>query len=63
MEPPGHSLTAGELAAIDQLRKKPSWRATNAVNGAPIKRLWRGWGQLPLWAAAVLLLFGLLTAS
>jgi hypothetical protein len=55
MEPPRHSLTAAELAAIEQLRKRPSWRATKVLNGIPTKRLWSGSEQLALWVTAGLI--------
>jgi hypothetical protein len=55
MEPPRHSLTATELAAIEQLRKRPSWRATKVLNGIPTKRLWSGSEQLALWVTAGLI--------
>jgi hypothetical protein len=61
-EPPKNSLTADELVAIDQLRKRPSWRATKVINGAPTKRLW-SIEHLPRWIAAVLLLLGLLVSD
>jgi hypothetical protein len=62
MEPPKNSLTAAELVAINQLRKRPSWRATRALNGAPTKRLWSRI-ELSPWVAVVLLLFGLLASG
>jgi hypothetical protein len=55
MEPPRYSLTAAELAAIEQLRKRPSWRATKVLNGIPTKRLWSGSEQLALWVTAGLI--------
>ena len=39
MKPPEDSRMADEKAAIDLQRKKPSWRGTKAVNGAPTKRM------------------------
>jgi hypothetical protein len=39
MKPADDSRMANEKAAINLQRKKPSWRGTKAVNGAPAKRM------------------------
>ena len=63
MKPTPNSRLADVHAAIDRLHKKHSWKATKAVNGGPTTRLRLCIARLPLWAAAVLLLLGLLAAS
>ena len=61
MKPSKDSRMADVRAAIDRLRKKPSWRATKAINNAPTKRRQPGGEYLPLLIAAGLIaLFSLI---
>jgi hypothetical protein len=55
MKPPDDSRMADLRAAIDRLRKKPSWRATKAINAGPTKRRYPGGEYLPLLIAAGLI--------
>jgi hypothetical protein len=63
MEPPRNSRMADEKTTIDQVREKPLWRTTQAVNAATTTSLlYRV--QLSLWMAAglvgLIFLIGLL---